>query len=43
VDGDRVYVVGGTGVLLCLNAATGAVIWRKDYANDYVLDCLKRF
>ena len=38
VDGDRVYVVGGTGVLLCLNAATGAVIWRKDYANDYHME-----
>jgi len=35
VDGDRVYVVGGSGTLLCLNTRTGAVIWRKDYVKDY--------
>jgi outer membrane protein assembly factor BamB len=35
VDGDRVYVVGGSGTLLCLNAQTGGVIWRKDYARDF--------
>ena len=35
VDGDRVYIVGGSGTLLCLNARTGDVIWRKDYVNDY--------
>ena len=38
MDGDRVYFVGGTGVLLCLNAATGAVIWQKDYAKDYRME-----
>jgi outer membrane protein assembly factor BamB len=35
VDGDRVYVLGATGVLLCLDAATGAVRWQKDYVKDY--------
>jgi outer membrane protein assembly factor BamB len=35
VDGDRVYIVGGSGKLLCLNARTGAVIWQKDYVKDY--------
>jgi outer membrane protein assembly factor BamB len=35
VDGDRVYIVGGSGTLLCLNARTGDVIWRKDYVKDY--------
>src|SRR5213593_3497009 len=35
VDGDRVYVVGGSGTLLCLNARTGSVIWQKDYVKDY--------
>ena len=35
VDGDRVYIVGGSGTLLCLNARTGDVIWRKDYIKDY--------
>jgi outer membrane protein assembly factor BamB len=38
VDGDRVYIVGGAGLLLCLNAASGAVIWQKDYGNDYHMD-----
>ena len=35
VDGERVYVVGATGRLWCLDAATGAVIWQKDYIADY--------
>jgi outer membrane protein assembly factor BamB len=35
VDGDRVYIVGGTGAFLCLNSRTGEVIWQKDYAKDY--------
>ena len=35
VDGDRVYVVGTAGALLCLDVRTGAVIWRKDYVKDY--------
>ena len=35
VDGDRVYVLGATGVLHCLNAKTGKVIWKKDYVADY--------
>ncbi|MGH9720831.1 MAG: PQQ-binding-like beta-propeller repeat protein [Bryobacteraceae bacterium] len=35
VDGDRVYVQGAKGALLCLNARDGEVIWRKDYVKDY--------
>ena len=35
VDGDRIYVVGASGVLLCLNARDGAVLWQKDYVRDY--------
>jgi outer membrane protein assembly factor BamB len=35
VDGDRVYVVGGSGVVHCLRSATGEVIWQKDYVADY--------
>lgn len=27
VDGDRVYVVGASGMLFCLEAATGAKVW----------------
>src|SRR5262245_24501816 len=30
IDGDRVYIVGGSGRLLCLNARTGTVIWQRD-------------
>ncbi|MCH8332787.1 PQQ-like beta-propeller repeat protein [Candidatus Sumerlaeota bacterium] len=35
VDGDRVYVQGSTGKLLCLSAEDGAVIWSRDYVEDF--------
>ena len=35
VDDDRVYVLGATGILLCLDVESGAVRWQKDYARDY--------
>jgi outer membrane protein assembly factor BamB len=35
VDGDRVYVLGTTGMLFCLKAKTGEVVWQKDYQKDY--------
>ena len=35
VDGERVYVVGATGRLWCLDAASGRVIWDKDYVSEY--------
>ena len=35
VDGDRVYVVGATGVLSCLDVETGELLWRKRYIEDY--------
>ena len=35
VDDDRVYVLGATGMLFCLDVGTGAVRWQKDYAADY--------
>ncbi|MYH28942.1 MAG: PQQ-binding-like beta-propeller repeat protein [Acidobacteria bacterium] len=34
VDGDRVYVQGAMGRLLALDAATGAILWSKDYVAD---------
>ena len=37
VDGDRVYVEGTMGHLLCLNAATGAVLWKKDFVKEFGL------
>jgi outer membrane protein assembly factor BamB len=33
-----VYIVGGSGMMLCLNAATGDVIWQKDYVRDYQME-----
>jgi len=35
VDGDRVYVVGASGILHCLDVVTGRVIWRRDYVKDF--------
>ena len=35
VDGDRVYVVGATGMLLCLEVTTGEVVWQRSYIDDY--------
>ena len=37
VDGDRVYVMGGRGIMNCLEAKTGKVIWKKDFVADYGL------
>ena len=35
VDGDRVYAVGATGRLFCFDAASGDVLWSKDYIAEY--------
>ena len=35
VDGDRVYVVGATGRLFCLDVDTGDVLWSKDFVAEY--------
>jgi len=35
VDGDRVYVLGAMGNLLALDAATGRILWQKDYVKDF--------
>ncbi len=35
VDENRVYVVGATGVLSCFDVATGELIWRTDYVEDF--------
>lgn len=37
VDDDRVYVVGATGRLFCLNVDTGESIWAVDYVADFGL------
>lgn len=31
VDGDRVYILGAFGRLLCVEAATGKVVWEKQF------------
>jgi outer membrane protein assembly factor BamB len=38
VDGDRVYMLGRTGVLSALNVETGALLWRKSYGEDFGVD-----
>ncbi len=35
VDGDRVYIQGTMGEVLCLKAATGEVIWQINVAEKY--------
>jgi outer membrane protein assembly factor BamB len=35
VDGDRVYVLGQFGDLLCLTVSDGKEVWRKSYSKDF--------
>jgi outer membrane protein assembly factor BamB len=35
VDGDRIYVLGTEGDLVCLQAATGKEVWRKSLPRDF--------
>jgi outer membrane protein assembly factor BamB len=35
VDGDRVYAFGGTGELVCLEAATGKKLWSVNVVNQF--------
>ncbi|MFL6199530.1 MAG: PQQ-binding-like beta-propeller repeat protein [Thermoanaerobaculia bacterium] len=35
IDGDRVYALGTDGDLVCLQAATGKEVWRKNLARDF--------
>ena len=35
IDDGRVYTVGATGVLLCLDAATGEAYWRHDLLDEF--------
>src|SRR5262249_35616173 len=35
VDGDRVYIVGGSGTLVALNVKTGQVLWQKNFVKEY--------
>ena len=35
VEGDRVYVISGTGQLVCLNVADGTIIWKVNVDKEY--------
>ena len=35
VDGDRVYWLGAEGLLTCLRAATGEVVWQHNLVEEY--------
>ncbi len=35
IDGDRVYILGAEGDLLCLKSANGDLVWKKQLAEDY--------
>jgi outer membrane protein assembly factor BamB len=35
VDGDRIYAVSRQGVLACLSASKGDLLWQKDYERDF--------
>jgi outer membrane protein assembly factor BamB len=35
VAGNRLYAVGTSGDLVCMDALTGKVIWKKSYATDF--------
>ena len=35
VDGDRVYVLGAAGMMSCLDAGTGEVVWQVDTVAEY--------
>ena len=35
VDGDRLYVVGTMGRLVCLETGSGKIVWRKEYVDDW--------
>jgi outer membrane protein assembly factor BamB len=34
VDGDRIYIVSGTGRAVCFDAKTGAIVWSKDLVAE---------
>jgi outer membrane protein assembly factor BamB len=35
VDGDRLYVLGLSGDLVCLQAGDGKILWRRSLTNDF--------
>jgi outer membrane protein assembly factor BamB len=41
VDGDRVYALGATGILHCLETKTGKKVWQQDLLALAEMDCPK--
>jgi outer membrane protein assembly factor BamB len=35
IEGDRVYIISGTGELVCLNVSDGAIRWKVNVDKDY--------
>lgn len=35
VDGDRVYVIGMSGTLACLNVSTGTLVWKRSLTQEF--------
>jgi outer membrane protein assembly factor BamB len=35
VDGERTYALDPDGELVCLNSATGEIVWQKSYVDDF--------
>ena len=35
VDGERLYVVGDAGNLVCLNVRDGTIVWQKNFVTDF--------
>ena len=35
VDGDRVYAVGASGIMIALTVDTGEVLWRTNFVDDF--------
>ncbi len=35
VDGDHLFTIGGQGALVCLETATGKLVWKKEFKKDF--------
>lgn len=38
IDGERVYAYGVDGLLFCVRAADGVLLWKKDTAKDFAVE-----
>jgi outer membrane protein assembly factor BamB len=35
IDNDKIYIISGKGVVFCLNAADGKIVWQEDVATKF--------